>query len=293
MTVSATALSGPAGLDPRRTPFRPDLAALHLKGQVDAARFAGGTPRSVRRGVAALHGQPDATRPLTSQLLFGEMFTVYEEVDGWAWGQNAGDGYVGYTRAEALDTPAAIPTPTPTHRVSALRTFLFPEPDLKTPPRDALSLTSPLRVVAEEKGYLALAGDGWVFAKHAAPIGAADPDVVATALRFLGVPYLWGGRSSLGLDCSGLVQVALAHAGIPAPRDSDMQRAEVGELVSSDGRNGTCRRGDIVFFPGHVGLMLDSERLVHATAFALAVIIEPLAVVAERAGGILAVRRLG
>ncbi|HYD32084.1 MAG TPA: NlpC/P60 family protein [Azospirillaceae bacterium] len=272
-----------AGLDPRRTPFRPDLAAVHLKGRIAAERYVEGVARPVRQGTAALHGQPDAFRPLTSQLLFGEVFTVYEERDGWAWGQNGTDGYVGYVRADALgDT--GIPA---THAVTALRTFIFPHPDLKTPPMDALSLTSRLAVTGEARGYLELAGGGWVFAKHAAPLSTGEPDYVATAERFLGVPYLWGGRSSLGLDCSGLAQIALAHAGIPAPRDSDMQREEVGALIEGQ----PCRRGDLVFFPGHVGIMLDAERLLHATALVLAVTVEPLSAVADRAGGILAVRR--
>ena len=283
--------------DPRRHPWRADLAAAGLEGRVPAANFVAGTVRRVREGCAPLKFTPTDEAELASQLLFGESFTVYDEAGGWAWGQNASDGYVGYVPARAL----AADVPRPTHRVTALRSFIYRQPILKRPPLDVLSLTSPLTVAGEaENGYLPLVGGGWVFAKHVAGLECIDSDHVATALRFLGIPYLWGGRSSLGIDCSGLVQIALAAAGVAAPRDSDMQRAEVGSSlgpVPPDGAGVAVRRGDIVFFPGHVGIMLDGERLVHATAFAMAVTIEPLAEVIgrtdpSRGGGLLAVRRL-
>jgi cell wall-associated NlpC family hydrolase len=290
-------VSAPSALpDRRRHPWRPDLAAEPLAGRVPAARFVPGQPRQVKVGVAALKEQPAADARQASQLLFGEAFTVYEQRDGWCWGQNAADGYVGYAPESALGPPG----PAPSHRVRALRSFVFPGPDLKDPPLDCLALTSTVRVIGEERGYAALAGGGWIHARSLAPLDHREPDPVATALRLLEVPYLWGGRSPLGIDCSGLVQIALAAAGIAAPRDSDMQRGETGSLIASDcpdGRGIGYRRGDLVFFPGHVGLMLDPERLVHATAHAMAVTIEPLAAVIgrtdpTRGGGLLAVRRL-
>ena len=262
-----------------------------------SARFSAGTPRRVRIGCASLKAAPDDGAEQASQLLFGETFTVYDEAAGWAWGQNASDGYVGYLRASALTADNHAPS----HRVVALRSFLYPGPTLKRPPLDVLSLTSLVTVAGEaENGYLPLATGGWVFARHLAPLGRAEPDYVATALRLLETPYLWGGRSSLGIDCSALVQIALAAAGVAAPRDSDMQRGEVGVSlgpVPADGAGVAFQRGDMVFFPGHVGIMLDGERLVHATAFAMAVTIEPLAAVISRTdptrgGGLLAVRRL-
>ena len=282
--------------DPRRTPWRADLAAAGLEGQVPSGRFVAGVPRRVWLGAASLKAAPDEAAGQTSQLLFGEGFTVYEEAGGWAWGQNRTDGYVGYVRSAALGAEGRAPT----HRVWALRTFLYPEPNLKVPPLDALSLTTAVAVAGEREGWAELDGGGWVFGGHLAPLDRVEPDIAGTACRLLGVPYLWGGRTSLGLDCSALVQIALAAAGVAAPRDSDMQRAETGVslgAVAADGHGVTVRRGDIVFFPGHVGIMIDDHRLVHATAFAMAVTLEPLAAVVARTdptrgGGLLAVRRL-
>lgn len=276
-------------LDPRRHPYRPDLAAAALKGRVTAGRFVEGVPRQVRVGSAGVTNTPDAAASRTTELLYGEVFTVYDESGGWAWGQNATDGYVGWVRAAALGAGPLAPT----HAVDALRSFIYPLPDMKTPPVDALSLTTPVTVVGEERGFAALAHGGWIFARHLAPLGTTGGDPVAIARRFLGVPYLWGGRTSLGIDCSGLVQIALAHAGIPAPRDSDMQRAELGARVADSGHGVAFEPNDLVFFPGHVGIMVDGDSLIHATAFTMTVTIEPLLAVTERAGGILAVRRLG
>ena len=278
--------------DPRRHPWRPDLAAAGLEGRVPSRRFVTGTPRQVRTGCAALKATPDDAAGQTSQLLWGESFTVYEEVDGWAWGQNLTDGYVGYVRNACLDARVTGPS----HRVIALRSFVYPRPDLKAPPREVLSLGSPVTVEGGRDGYVAITGGGWVFAGHLVPWNHAEPDFVATAGRLLGVPYLWGGRTSLGLDCSALVQLVLAVAGLSAPRDSDMQRNELGRLIEGDG-GAALRRGDLVFFPGHVGLMVDDERLIHATAFTMTVTVEPLATVVARTdptrgGGVLAVRRL-
>jgi len=274
--------------DPRRHPHRADLAAAHLKGIVEADRFVEGVPHRVRSGVAGLRGEPDAKARHTSQLLFGETFNVYDTRDGWSWGQCGTDGYVGWTRTQSLSSELFAPT----HVVTAVRSFLFPEPDLKTPPRDAIPLGAPVTVLRTVNGYCELAGGGWLYGKHLSTPDALEPDTVATAERLLGVPYLWGGRTPLGIDCSGLAQLALLRAGIPCPRDSDMQRDEVGTLLSADGAGVAYRRGDLVFFPGHVGLMLDGERLLHATAHTMTVTIEPLDDVAARAGGISAVRRL-
>ncbi len=288
-------------LDPRLNAYRPDLAAESLKGRVAAARFTAGQPAQVACGTAALRRRPGADAPQDTQLLSGEEVTVFDEAEGWAWVQNRPDGYVGYVVSAALgrDVRAAM------HSVKALRTFLYPEPDLKAPPLDALTMTGRVAVTGTEGGYSEVAFGGrrgWVYSRHLAAQGEGggevEPDFVATALRFLGVPYLWGGKASGGLDCSGLVQVALARAGIPCPRDSDLQAASLGvELPWDPGRTG-LQRGDLIYFPGHVAIALDAELVVSANAHAMMVSVEPLAelevrVKQESGGtGVTGVRRL-
>lgn len=260
-------------LDPRLTPARPDLADERLRGRVEAARYVPGQPCRIALPVAPLRCAPDPAAALDSETLLGEAATVYDVRDGWAFAQLAADGYVGYLPAEALGPV----DPAPTHRVSALRTFLYPAADLKRPVLGALSLGARVAVAAREGAYARLADGRFVWAGHLAPLDTTEPDVAATALRFLGTPYLWGGRSSLGLDCSGLVQTALAAAGIPGPRDSDQQEAVLGEAVALSPDLAGLRRGDLVFWRGHVGMMLDETRLIHANGHHMAVAIEPLA----------------
>lgn len=284
-------------LDPRLNAYRADLAAESLRGQVDAPRYARGRPAQVARGSAGLRRRPDADAPLDTQLLSGEAVLVYDEAGGWAWVQNATDGYVGYVEAAAL----AAPGPPTTHTVAALRTFLFPAPDLKAPPLDALSMTGGVAVVGAEGAYsevrLGAEVRGWVYSRHLAAREEVAPDYVETALRFLGVPYLWGGKDSLGLDCSGLIQVALHRAGIACPRDTGMQEAALGRAVDWTPGRTQLARGDLVYFPRHAAIALDAETVVNANAHAMMVSVEPLAalearVKAESGGtGITAVRR--
>lgn len=276
--------------DPRIHPYRDDLAASYLKGQVQAARFIDGVPCQIRSGFVAVKETPSFEARQSTELLFGEGFTVLEERDGWAWGQNGTDGYVGWLRVEALDADINDPT----HKVTALRTFLYPEADLKQPFIDVLSMGARVCVVAEQGDWREIAGGGWVHVRHLVPLDDAAADFVSVAERFVGTPYLWGGRTSIGLDCSGLVQVALIAAGIACPRDADQQAASVGTLISSDGAGVAYQRSDLVYFPGHVGIMLDASTLLHANAHHMQVVAEPLAVVLDRAGpkGINAVKRL-
>lgn len=283
-------MSAKPKLDPRTAPFRPDLAAASLYGKVEAERYVDGVACQVRTGFIGMREAADWEARQSSQLLFGELFTVLEESDGWAWGQNGTDDYVGYLRLDALEEAGAPAT----HQVAALRTYLFAEPDLKTPPLDLLPFQARVAAVAERDRYVEIAGGGWIYARHLRELSQTEADPVATALRFAGTPYLWGGRTSLGLDCSALVQLALAACGIKAPRDSDLQRAALGKVISKDGKGITLQRGDLVFLPGHVGLMVDADTLVHANAFHMEVVAEPLAAVLARAGenGIISVNRL-
>ena len=195
--------------DPRRHAYRGDLAAEPLRGLVEARRFVKGEPRQVSAPSLPLRREPRFDARLDTEVLLGETATVYDESEGWAWVQLSRDGYVGYVPSEGLTRRLV----TPTHRIAALRSYVYPEPDGKTPPLALLSLNARIACERAEGKFLALAGGGYVFAAHAAPIGATEPDFVAVAEAFLGTPYLWGGRTSIGLDCSGLVQLALEAAG--------------------------------------------------------------------------------
>ncbi|MDR3515931.1 MAG: NlpC/P60 family protein [Azospirillaceae bacterium] len=281
-------------LDPRTNPFRADLAAESLRGVVVAARYAVGEPARVLRAWVPVCAAPDRDAMAISQMLFGEALTVFEWRDGWAWGQGVRDDYVGWVDAAALGEPG----PAPDHRVVVTGAFRFPEPDLKAPPLDLLPFGALVTLAGERNGYAELVGGGWVYRRVLAARDAAAPDPVATARLFLGQPYLWGGRGGGGIDCSGLVQAAVMASGRFCPRDSDMQAATLGDAVAID--RPRCR-GDLVFFPGHVGIMADAQRLIHANATHMQVVEEPLAAVLDRiadAGpgkpsrGIAVVRRL-
>lgn len=257
-------------LDRRLTPARPDVAAAYLRGEVEALRFVEGERRRVAVGHAGLRRAPSPDALLETEALFGEELVVYDELEGWAWAQIATDGYVGYIPSAALSAELG---PGPTHKVAALRTLLFPSPSIKSPPVDALSLGARLSVVDQDGRFAVLDTGAYGVASHLQPLDANEPDPVAVAERFIGAPYLWGGRTSLGLDCSGLVQVALGACGIAAPRDADLQEAILGRPVAFD----EARRGDLVFWKGHVAFMRDPATLLHANAHAMTVALEPLA----------------
>jgi len=284
-----------APTDKRLTPARPDLAAEHLRGIVAADRYATGRTMRVIEATAALRRAPSPDAPLDTEALHGETVTVYDLTDeGWAWGQLDHDGYVGWLPASALMD--AAPTEgawAPTHRVATLRTFLYPGPSIKLPPVAALSFGSLVRV-ERLQGDFAVTAQGAIFAGHLAPVEHLEQDFVAVAERFEGVPYLWGGRTSLGLDCSGLAQLSLRAAGIAAPRDSDMQEAALGRPLTAQE---PPRRGDLVFWRGHVGLMQDASRVLHANGHFMLVTGEPLAeavarIEAKGGGPVTSVRRL-
>ena len=277
--------------DRRFTPARPDLAAAHLKGHVEATIFVEGREMQVIGPIADVRSGPTPDASLDTQALCGERVTVYEEHEGWAWGQLNRDSYVGYLPAHLLG-----PAPRgPTHRVSALRTFVYPAPNMKVPPLEALPLGAEVTVETDGE-YVRVADHGFVYARHLHPMSQYEPDFVAVAEKFLGVPYLWGGKTALGLDCSGLVQISLAAAGIAAPRDTDVQARGIGTELPLDEPLNLCR-GDLVFWKGHVGIMCDEVTLLHANAHHMLVAREPFAqargrILANSFGAVTAVKRL-
>jgi cell wall-associated NlpC family hydrolase len=244
----------------------------------------------VAEPTAPLRQAPSPDAPLDTEALKGERVTVYEIEEGWARGKLEADGYEGFLPANALRAPGAPPT----HKVAALRTLVFPAPSIKQPPLEALPLGSRLAVARIEAPFAITASGGYVPARHLVAIGETERDFVAVAERFLGAPYLWGGKTSLGLDCSGLVQVALTACGVPCPRDSHMQEKALGRERSAD--LSQLRRGDLLFWPRHVAIVRDAASLVHANAFHMAVAFEPIeeAIARIRGAGseVTSVRRL-
>lgn len=259
--------------DPRVTPLRDGIAARALEGVVPAEVYLDPKPLRCVAPAAAIRRAPDAASEQMDQLLFGEVFEAIEEEGAFLWGQARRDGYVGFVEAAALAPIGASPT----HRVSALRTYAFAEPSIKSKAAGPYSLNALVTVEAIEGRLAKVAGAGWMAAEHLSPIGVFARDPAAVAERYLGAPYLWGGRESLGLDCSGLVQQAWLACGLGCPRDADLQQA-LGREISRE----EFGRGDLVFWKGHVAIGLDAERILHANAFHMAVAIESLDAALER-----------
>ena len=259
-------------LDPRTTPLRDGVAGRSLEGVARAEVYLDPKLRVCAAPAAGIHRSPDLGSEQMDQLLFGETFEVIEEEGGFLWGQAPRDGYVGFVAAQAL----AAPAPEPTHRIAAVRTYAFAEPSIKSRASGPYSMNSLVAVEAVEGRLAKAAGAGWMAVEHLAPVGVFETDMAAVAERFLGAPYLWGGRESLGLDCSGLSQAALFACGKACPRDAD-QQAEMGRAIG----RAEFARGDLVFWRGHMAIGLDPPgleggRIVHANGHHMAVAIEPL-----------------
>jgi cell wall-associated NlpC family hydrolase len=272
--------------DRRLTPCNGRVAALSLAGKVAAGRFVAGEARRIAVPLADLRAAPGGARD--RQLLFGEEVTVFEDREGWAFVQAARDGYVGYLAAGTLGPARAA-----THRVAVPATHLYAEEDIRAPDLMHLSFGARLTVTAERRRFWETP-EGFVPKPHLRPLDRPFSDPVTVAQIHFGVPYLWGGNSILGIDCSGLVQAALLACGIACPGDSDLQRDAIGAPLEAAA---APARGDLWFWKGHVALVVDEDTLIHANAHHMAVSYEPLRaaelrIAAQDGGPVIARRRL-
>lgn len=241
-----------APLDPRRNAVRPDLADQRLAGRVTASTFVAAEQRQVQVASSPLRDRPDPAASWSTEALFGEVADVFEVRAGWAWVQLLRDGYVGYLPVEMLSAEVHAPT----HSISALGSTLYPAADFKSPPLMHLALNAELAVAEMGNAFARLKCGRYVPAQHVAKLHLPVRDFVDVAERFIGSPYVWGGKTQLGLDCSGLVQVSLQACGHKCPRDSDMQQTELGSALPIPRDLEGLQRGDLVFWKGHVGMQI-------------------------------------
>jgi len=240
---------------------RMDPVAANLTGPA--------TPMVVEAAVAPLKSTPDPYGPLASTLLHGEVFEIVETVDGWSRGRARSDGYIGHVPSATL---GPMTDEAATHTVAVPMTHLYAAPTIKSEPIGMFFLNARVRVEGEDGAFSRLASGLHIEKTHLALLADPAPDYVAVARMFLHAPYLWGGNTAQGIDCSGLVQMAMARAGRPVRRDSDMQEASIGEAVDPDG---PLKRGDLVFWRGHVGILTAPDTILHATEYTLRVLEEP------------------
>jgi hypothetical protein len=264
-------------LDPRLNAYREDLAAASLQDRFRAPRYSEGELRQIAAPAAPIRVAPRFDAPLATEALCGELVTAYEFREGWAWVQLHDDGYVGYTTVDNLSGVVEENS----HRVSARLTYLYPAPDMKRPPITRLSFSCTVAPLLLEGRFVEISRGGYIFADHLVGIRERAKDFVRVAEQFVGVPYLWGGKTALGIDCSGLVQVALMAAGIPCMRDSDMQMHSAGEPMDPSNLE-AIQRGDLLFWQGHVAIAQSADWMVHASGHHMQVVVEPIRRAIER-----------
>jgi cell wall-associated NlpC family hydrolase len=278
-------------IDPRLNALRGDIADARLAAVAKGARLVEGETREVAVPLLSLYREPRFDARLDTQGLMGERVRVFDEQEGWAWLQLETDGYVGYAAQDNL----ALPHAANTHRIAVPSTFMFPAPDIKSQPVVTLTMNARVAVIDGDERFAHLANGQFIVARHLKPLDESEPDFVSVAEAYLRVPYLWGGKSVLGLDCSGLLQLSLEAAGEASPRDSDMQEAQLGRALPKDDLE-SLKRGDLVFWEDHVGIMTDTRMLLHANGHFMQVTHEPLLTaverIAQRGSPITAIKRL-
>ncbi|MEM1049972.1 MAG: NlpC/P60 family protein [Pseudomonadota bacterium] len=276
-------MNGADALDPRLNAFRDDLADETLRGRVEAAAYSAGARYRIGDAVVPLHRAPGHATPIDTEILFGETVRVFDRANGWAWCQAETDAYTGYVPVDVLREPG-LPA---THRVAVLATPLYPEAELRRPAVTLLSLGSAVRIdghqTVRDLDYALLEDGTAIVASHLVPIDQAlDSDFVGIAERFLGLPYLWAGRSGRGVDCSGLLQLALHMTGVAALRDTDMQERSLGFAIERPDSLASLRRGDLIFWNGHVGIISGANEILHASGYHMLVAKDPLDTVVDR-----------
>lgn len=272
--------------NPRLNPWRDDIAAGYLRGEVDAPKFVEGTDMMVVSPVANLLRTPADNAMLDTQLLYGEIFRVYEKNNGWAWGQSRSDDYVGYIDIDDLGDMIETDM-----QVCAVRSFVYSEPDIKSRSMMALSMGAQVKRAGKQDKFIQINGGGWMVTHHLVSRLQHADDFVAVAEQFIGMPYLWGGRESTGLDCSALVQIALMCAGFSCPRDTDIQEGVLGTQAKDK-----LRRGDLIFWKRHVGILRNETTLLHANLTHMKTVSEDFekacARIAETGGHVTSIKRM-
>lgn len=264
-------------IDPRLNALRGDIADARLGGAAKGARLVEGEVKEIAVPLLSLYHEPRFDARIDTQGLMGERVRVFDIHEGWAWLQLETDGYVGYAAADDLSAPQIAST----HRVAVPSTFMFPAPDIKSQPVVTVTMNARVAVVGNDERFAHLANGRFIVARHLKALDESESDFVGVAEAFLHVPYLWGGKSVLGIDCSGLVQLALQASGIASPRDSDMQETQLGRALPKDDLT-SLKRGDLVFWEDHVGIMTDAHMLLHANGYFMQVAREPLLPAVER-----------
>lgn len=281
-------------LDRRLHAFRDDLADISLKDRISAQRFVDGHDYHVTADIAPLYPRPSFDTEMDTQVLAGHAVRVFELSKDWAWCQLAGDGYVGYVPTDMLVRGAPREA---THTVIAPEAFAYAAPNARAQPICRALFGTYIAALSDAGDFIELAGGGFIGKRHCETVSAIEPDYVETMQLFLNAPYLWGGKSIRGIDCSGLVQLALTRAGIACPRDTDMQESVLsGDMAADDAILKMLQRGDIVYWPRHVATMIDRHHAIHANGTAMSVSIDPINEIASRSRGegpiVAAVKRL-